>query len=171
MRLDSENLRDFVYGSIDGIVTTFAVVAGVSGANLADEVVLILGTANLVADGFSMSVSNFLASRADRQQRGEEPGQLAGPLRAAGVTMAAFVALGSLPLLPFVAELAGTGAGADPFVLSAVLAALAFFSVGAVKSRFVAQRWIWAGAESLALGGAAAVLAYLTGLALGGIEV
>jgi VIT1/CCC1 family predicted Fe2+/Mn2+ transporter len=62
-------LRDFVYGAIDGAVTTFAVVAGATGANLSDTVVVIMGVANLIADGFSMGVSNFLGSRAERQQR------------------------------------------------------------------------------------------------------
>jgi len=62
-------LQDFIYGAIDGAVTTFAVVAGVQGANLDETVVIILGGANLIADGFSMAVSNFLGSRAARQQR------------------------------------------------------------------------------------------------------
>ncbi|MEX2447228.1 MAG: VIT1/CCC1 transporter family protein [Solirubrobacterales bacterium] len=64
----SSYLRDFIYGAIDGAVTTFAVVAGVAGANLSASVVLILGGANLIADGFSMAVSNFLGLRAERQQ-------------------------------------------------------------------------------------------------------
>lgn len=62
-------LSDFIYGAIDGAVTTFAVVAGVAGASLDESVVIILGAANLIADGFSMAVSNFLGSRAERQQR------------------------------------------------------------------------------------------------------
>ena len=62
-------LRDFIYGAIDGAVTTFAVVAGVQGADLDETVVIILGGANLLADGFSMAASNFLGSRAERQQR------------------------------------------------------------------------------------------------------
>jgi vacuolar iron transporter family protein len=62
-------LHDFIYGAVDGAVTTFAVVAGVAGASLDDTVVIILGGANLVADGFSMAASNFLGSRAERQQR------------------------------------------------------------------------------------------------------
>jgi VIT1/CCC1 family predicted Fe2+/Mn2+ transporter len=62
-------LHDFIYGAIDGAITTFAVVAGAAGANLDDSVVIILGGANLLADGFSMAVSNFLGSRAERQQR------------------------------------------------------------------------------------------------------
>ena len=60
-------LRDFIYGAIDGIVTTLAVVSGVAGAGLPGGVVLVLGTANLVGDGFSMAVSNYLGTRADRQ--------------------------------------------------------------------------------------------------------
>ncbi len=62
-------LRDFIYGAIDGTVTTFAVVAGVAGAQLGIGVVIILGLANLLADGFSMAVSNYLGTRAERQQR------------------------------------------------------------------------------------------------------
>jgi VIT1/CCC1 family predicted Fe2+/Mn2+ transporter len=62
-------LRDFIYGAIDGAVTTFAVVAGVQGADLDETVVIILGGANLFADGFSMAASNFLGSRAERQRR------------------------------------------------------------------------------------------------------
>jgi VIT1/CCC1 family predicted Fe2+/Mn2+ transporter len=60
-------LGDFVLGAIDGAVTTFAIVAGVSGAQLADQVALILGMANLFADGFSMAVSNYLGARAEVQ--------------------------------------------------------------------------------------------------------
>jgi VIT1/CCC1 family predicted Fe2+/Mn2+ transporter len=52
-------VRDFVYGGIDGAVTTFAVVAGVVGASLSTKVILILGLANLLADGFSMAASNY----------------------------------------------------------------------------------------------------------------
>src|SRR5690554_373469 len=60
-------LRDFIYGAIDGAVTTFAVVSGVAGANLPTHVIVILGLANLVGDGFSMAVSNYQGTKADRQ--------------------------------------------------------------------------------------------------------
>ena len=63
------DLRDFILGAIDGTVTTFAVVSGVSGAGLPAGVLIILGVANLVADGFSMGISNFLGTRAEQQQR------------------------------------------------------------------------------------------------------
>ena len=226
-RLDDQSqsyLRDFVYGAIDGIVTTFAVVAGVAGAGLADRVVVILGAANLLADGFSMAVSNLLGSRAEAQQRErarleeerhirllpegereeirriyaakglegetleavveaitadrelwlntmitEELGfspEERSPLRAAAMTFAAFVALGSLPLLIFVAQSALNLEVNAPFAWSAVLAGVAFFAVGTVKARFVEQAWWKAGLETLALGGAAAALAYAVGIVL-----
>jgi vacuolar iron transporter family protein len=60
-------LGDFVLGAIDGAVTTFAIVAGVSGAQLSNQVAIILGLANLLADGFSMAVSNYLGARAEVQ--------------------------------------------------------------------------------------------------------
>lgn len=57
-------LSEIVYGGIDGSITTFAVVAGSAGANLDTRIVLILGFANLFADGFSMSVGNYLSAKA-----------------------------------------------------------------------------------------------------------
>jgi VIT1/CCC1 family predicted Fe2+/Mn2+ transporter len=61
------SLEDFVYGATDGSVTTFAIVAGVVGASLSPAVVLILGFANLLADGFSMAVGNYLATKARQE--------------------------------------------------------------------------------------------------------
>lgn len=61
----SDYLPEFVYGGVDGSITTFAVVAGSAGAGLSIEVVLILGFANLLADGFSMSIGNFLSVKSE----------------------------------------------------------------------------------------------------------
>ena len=61
-------LRDWVYGGIDGAVTTFAVVAGTMGADLSSRIVLILGAANLVGDGFSMAASNLSGTKAERDE-------------------------------------------------------------------------------------------------------
>jgi len=62
-------LRDFVYGAIDGTVTTFAIVSGVAGAGLSTGVILILGVANLVGDGFSMAASNYLGTKTEEELR------------------------------------------------------------------------------------------------------
>ena len=71
------HFEDFIYGSIDGAVTTFAIVAGVVGAGLSPGIILILGFANLFADGFAMASANFQASKAknefiEMKQRQEE---------------------------------------------------------------------------------------------------
>ncbi len=58
-------IGDMVYGGIDGIVTTFAVVSGVAGAALSTGIVLILGFANLFADGLSMAVGNYLGTKSE----------------------------------------------------------------------------------------------------------
>ena len=60
-------LRDWIYGGIDGSVTTFAVVSGVVGARLSPWIILVMGFANLFADGFSMAASNFLGTRAEHE--------------------------------------------------------------------------------------------------------
>ena len=66
---DSYNwVSDFVYGGIDGAVTTFAVVAGVEGASLSIPIILILGFANLFADGFSMAVGKYSSDKAEIEQ-------------------------------------------------------------------------------------------------------
>jgi VIT1/CCC1 family predicted Fe2+/Mn2+ transporter len=57
-----------VYGGIDGSVTTFAVVAGVIGADLSPAIVLVIGMANILADGFSMAASNFLGTRTEHEE-------------------------------------------------------------------------------------------------------
>jgi VIT1/CCC1 family predicted Fe2+/Mn2+ transporter len=219
-------LRDLVYGAIDGTVTTFAVVAGVAGAALGSTVVLILGFANLAADGFSMAVSNYLGIRSERQRReaiereerehvrqvpeGEReeirqllagwdlpddvldevvaritadpdrwvdvmlqmehglPSQEPVPWRAAAATFVAFVTVGFVPLAPFVVEALGASVPA-PFTWSAAATGVTFVLVGVARGVAVGlPRWRTA-LETLAVGGAAAAIAYLAGVGLAAI--
>ena len=66
------SIEDFVYGATDGAVTTFAVVAGVVGAALSPSIILILGFANLFADGFSMAIGNYLGSKSQKEYMEKE---------------------------------------------------------------------------------------------------
>lgn len=74
----STYLREIVYGGNDGIVTTFAVVAGFSGANLSHAnglgylTVLLFGLANLFADASSMGLGNLLSMRAEQDRYNQE---------------------------------------------------------------------------------------------------
>jgi len=65
-------IKSIVYGGLDGIVTTFAVVAGVEGASLSAGIVLILGFANLVADGLSMAIGDFLSTKSEMEYQKAE---------------------------------------------------------------------------------------------------
>jgi len=60
-------IGDMVYGGLDGIVTTFAIVSGVAGAKLGSSVILVLGLANLLADGFSMATGAYLSTKSDQE--------------------------------------------------------------------------------------------------------
>jgi VIT1/CCC1 family predicted Fe2+/Mn2+ transporter len=60
-------IGSMVYGGLDGIVTTFAVVSGVAGANLDARIILILGIGNLLADGFSMATGDYLSTKSERE--------------------------------------------------------------------------------------------------------
>jgi VIT1/CCC1 family predicted Fe2+/Mn2+ transporter len=59
-------LGDFILGAVDGAVTTFAIVAGAAGAGLSNGVVIVMGLANVLADGVSMAAGNFLRARSDQ---------------------------------------------------------------------------------------------------------
>lgn len=66
--LRASHLKDFIYGGIDGTVTTFAIVAGVQGAGLSSGIILALGIANVLADGFSMAASNYTGTTSEKEE-------------------------------------------------------------------------------------------------------
>ncbi|MFQ5796243.1 MAG: VIT1/CCC1 transporter family protein [Candidatus Bipolaricaulia bacterium] len=68
----SQYIGDLVYGGLDGIITTFAVVSGVSGADLGTGIILILGLANLLADGFSMATGAYLSAKSEQEYYDQE---------------------------------------------------------------------------------------------------
>jgi VIT1/CCC1 family predicted Fe2+/Mn2+ transporter len=159
-------LSDLIYGANDGIITTFAVVTGVTGAALESRIVVILGLANLIADGFSMGASNFLAIRSHQAVRvadGKKPSE-PFPLRHAFATFAAFVVAGSVPLISY---LLGFGSAAFPIALGLTMFAL--FAVGAARSTVTDTRWWVAGLEMLVVGALAAAVAYFIGNFLAGL--
>jgi vacuolar iron transporter family protein len=154
-------IRDVVYGANDGIITTFAVVAGVTGGALSTRAVLIVGVANLLADGLSMGVGNYLSIRSHESALAAlgRPEEESRPFRHGLATLLAFVAAGAVPLLPYVLP----AAASDRFTLSVVLTFLTLFAVGASRAVVTADRWWSAGLEMLLLGAAVAVAAYGSG--------
>ncbi len=224
MATNHSYLGDFVLGAVDGAVTTFAIVSGVAGAGMSHGVAIILGLANILADGFSMAVGNFLKSKSehqiverarrtegkhiDRHPDGEREeirqifenkgfeGELLEqitttitsdrerwidtmiteelglqlqppePFKAGLVTFVSFLLAGLVPLLPF---LFGKSISEENTFLASIIAtALTFCGIGVFKGRVLKQPLIESTLETLFVGGAAAVLAYLVGAILKG---
>ena len=154
-------IRDLVYGATDGVITTFAVVAGVTGGTLSPVAVLVLGVANLLADGLSMGVGNYLGIRSDERVREAQqlPEQEAFPIRHGLATFASFVIAGALPLVPYVFS----DADANRFVLSTVLSLAVLFTIGAARARVGTGTWWANGLEMLGLGAIVGAVAYYAG--------
>ena len=217
-------LGEFVYGAIDGTITTFAVVAGAAGAALSPGIVLILGFANLLADGFSMASGNFLSERTQRdfvekekkreeweienvpegekeeireifRKKGfkgkdlnraveiitsdkkvwvdtmmaDELGLLESqksPLKTAGSTYFGFIVIGIIPLLSYVLSYFFPFFQQNTFKIAVVMTLAALVTIGVIK-RYVTKKDLWKSvAETVFVGGAAAVIAYYIGFFL-----
>jgi VIT1/CCC1 family predicted Fe2+/Mn2+ transporter len=154
-------IRDLVYGANDGIITTFAVVAGVTGGDLSRRAVLIVGIANVLADGLSMGVGNYLSIRAHESALAAEarPEEESHPVRHGAATFLAFVVAGIMPLAPYVVP----GGDGLRFAGSTILTLAALFMVGASRAIVTTDRWWSAGFEMLLLGVVVAGVAYGSG--------
>lgn len=146
-------LPQFVYGSIDGTITTFAVVAGVAGAALSPIIILILGIANVLADGFSMASSNYLSERSKEGQ------DVASSLKTSSVTFFSFILIGIIPLLPYIFNLGPY----NVFLVSCLLTGLTFLVIGYVKGVVIGEKKIRSALETFAVGGVAAAISYFVG--------
>ncbi len=215
------HLAEFVYGGIDGSVTTFAVVAGATGAEMGSAVIIILGMANLLADGLSMSIGSYLSHKTVdheyEKQRNREYAEVvtrpeegrqeirtiyhrkgfrgalleqvvetitrdrhvwvdtmmkeeleitpseSSPLSKAVTTFIAFLLVGLVPLLVYVADFAGIYSVEHPFRSACVLTGFVFVCIGLLKA-YVNERKAWKGAlETFVLGAVAAGAAYYIG--------
>jgi VIT1/CCC1 family predicted Fe2+/Mn2+ transporter len=215
-------VAEIVYGGVDGVVTTFAIVAASAGANLSSSVIFVLGFANLFADGFSMGVSSYLAKRAEHDELDKKRRQLdetieddqarpkeiksyladygikgvlltqvmdrinrnktaskaflrrhngiaeepESPLLIGLFTFAAFIIVGSLPVLVYAVEVFFDQDNSNAFLISSVAALFAFAIVGYFKGRVTHSSKVAAIIETVLLGSIAAAIAYGVGFYL-----
>jgi VIT1/CCC1 family predicted Fe2+/Mn2+ transporter len=153
-------LRDMIFGALDGVITTMAVVAGATGAQLGARVALILGVANLVGDGISMGASNYLGLKSELEQAGRDVA-LEAPWRHGLVTIAAFVVVGTVPLLAYGLP---RPRGMSVLPVAALLSLLALAVTGAARALFVQRSPLRSAAEMTAVGALAGMAAYAVGM-------
>jgi len=162
MRLIHKYLPEMVYGSIDGTVTTFAIISGVAGAGLSPAIVIILGVSNVLADGFSMASSNYLSVQSERQRDGDDHSATQA-LKAAIATFGSFVTVGTVPISAYIiSHVTGLFAGQE-YIVSIVFTGMAFVFIGALRG-YITRTSVWrAIIETLAIGAIAALVAYSVG--------
>jgi vacuolar iron transporter family protein len=229
-RASGKYIKSIVYGGMDGIITTFAAVAGVMGANLAIGIILIMGIANLFADGISMGIGDYLSSKSEIEYQHDErkreawevdnfpdgeKNELIGLYRKRGLnkedaetvvslfskhketwvnlmmieelgilesdedprknalaTFLSFQVFGSISLISFIFGIIFPNAIPSNdilFIISIILTAFTLFLLGSLKTKITGKNWLISGAETLLVGGIAALVAYLIGFALMGL--
>lgn len=222
--LFNKHQSEFIYGGIDGCVTTFAVVAGATGAHFHPNIIIILGLANLLADGLSMSIGSYLSSKAEAhdyqknkrseywsvenkpeeeteeirkiyEQKGFKGEMLdeivrvitsckhtwvdemmkdelkmmesaRSPFSKGMATYISFVAIGLIPLLVYLLDLFLTDIKIPLFLISCLLTFGAFIFIGFWKAHLNHVSRIKGIAETVFLGGIAAIVSFLAGTVL-----
>jgi len=212
-------LRPTVFGAMDGLVSNFALIAGVAGADVSNHQVILVGLAGLVGGAFSMATGEYVSVRSQnesslaeiaverhelafnpvaeveelanvyiargvdpalavqvarqlsrdpdqalsihaREELGVDPDDLPSPWTAAASSLMSFTLGAFVPVLPYVA-------GGRSLWLSAILALVALFTVGALSSRFTSRGWWFAGSRQVILGAIAAIITYGVGHLVG----
>jgi len=163
MSLLHKYLPEVVYGSIDGTVTTFAIIAGAAGAGFSPNIMLVLGVSNVLADAWSMASSNYLSAKSEAERDGDDHSHH-GALASAFATFVSFVLIGCVPLLSYIASFAfGIGIGSE-FGTAIILTGLAFIFIGMVRGRIAGVSQWRAAIETLVIGAVAAGVAYGVGM-------
>jgi VIT1/CCC1 family predicted Fe2+/Mn2+ transporter len=161
-RFERKYLPEFVYGGMDGAITTFAVVSGVIGASLSPIIIIILGFANLIADGFSMSISDYVSIKSKNELIKK---QNKHPTKSALVTFFSFLFIGFIPMLSFIVAAITKNPSfiENQFRYSIILTGLALLIIGWFRGEVTQKHKIKSAIETLIIGGMAAALAFGVG--------
>ena len=164
--LEKTYLPEFVYGGIDGAITTFAIISGAMGALLNSTIILILGFTNLVADGFSMAISNYFSIKSENElEKNIKIKHKKNELKTAFATFFAFFIIGFMPLISFVVSSITKSHFLieNQFKYSVILTGFALIIVGWFEGKITKKGEIKSSIKTLIIGGIAALLAFFVG--------
>ncbi len=170
-RFGADSIRELVFGIEDGVVQNMTLIAGMVGASLPNQIIVIAAAINAIAGVLSMSMGTYLSSKAERDVALATSDESAAvghringdsPLRDALVMAGAYTVGAVVPLLPFAF---GIESRAMSMVTAVTLTALTLFGLGVGKAIVSEQRRIRSGTEMLALASAAGAAGYVIGIA------
>jgi len=165
----AKHIRGIVFGGMDGILTTFALLAAAAGSkHTSSSLTLVIGVSTVLADALSMAAGEYLSAKAEKELGASDDPDEPGPLSKGAAMFIAFTLFGSMPLMAYIGSAivaSSTGIASDPatsFILSVFITAGTLFALGTLKSQFGVGVWWQAGLEVTGIGGAAASVAYFT---------
>jgi len=170
-RFGADSIRELVFGIEDGVVQNMTLIAGMVGASLSNQIIVIAAAINAIAGVLSMSMGTYLSSKAERDvalAKSDESAEVGhringdSPLRDALVMAGAYTVGAVVPLLPFAF---GIESRAMSMVAAVTLTALTLFGLGVGKAIVSEQRRIRSGTAMLALASVAGTAGYLIGIA------
>ena len=153
-------LPEYVYGGVDGLVTTFAIVTASVGIGASAGVILALGIASVLADAWSMGSSDYLASYAESTQKQDQSDSNKLPRHTAFATFFAFVVVGSIPLIPFAVALAYAPFAPYAVWVSVGTTMITFIIVGYVSGSVSGGNKLASALRTFAVGAVAAIIAF-----------
>lgn len=167
--MDNSYLSDFIYGGMDGTITTLAIISGVAGAGLPPIVIFIIGLASLFADGFSMAAGRYIGLKTEITEESKKP---IPPIKSSIATFLAFLGMGTLALIVFIyAHISKTKDSQILYIITYAIVFINLVVIGYVRGLTLKNRGYdvnphLLALETLLVGGLASTIAYMTGRAL-----
>lgn len=143
-------LRSIIYGGIDGIITMFNIISGITGAKLNSKYIFILGLAVLISDGLSMGISDYLSIKADiKLKKKHQENNLVlniNPIKNGLITLLSFLVFGFIPIFLFFI-FNTKKKNKNKYIPLIISITLSLFLLGSIQSNFTDEVWYFTGAK------------------------
>ena len=153
-------LRSIIYGGIDGIITMFNIISGITGANLNSKYIFILGFAVLISDGLSMGISDYLSLKADiKLKKNYEKNNLVSnvkPIKNGLITLISFIIFGFIPIFLFFIF----NNKKNKYIPLIISITISLFILGSIQSKYTNELWYYTGIKLSIFGILTAFLSY-----------
>lgn len=139
-------LRSIIFGGIDGIITIFNIISGITGAKLNYKYIFILGLAILISDGLSMGISDYLSLKADMKLKKKyNQNYLINeikPIKNGIITLLSFIFFGFIPILFYFIF---SNTKHNKFLKLIISITLSLFLLGSIQSKYTNEIWYLTG--------------------------